>query len=188
MGFIAGWAGGAFPVYLDGHDSPDTRVTGSGRLADRAARWDFADSRQVEVGIPDLASLDVTILWSWVETRDQARRAVRFRPLPSLVLKMGGSARRLCIWALNEQAPYVLAESGNKKLSYALHAPQKYARPEKLRIPLPGTFLRVGRSRPSPVLVTRLEASSFARSQVVATLRDPPKPWHVRQREKGLWR
>lgn len=146
------------------------------------------DSVQVEIGLPERSPRNggpgaCTVLWSWVTTRDSLRRAHRFRPPPSLVLQMGSSCRRLLLWALKEQVDYVSMEPANRRIAYNLHAPQNLAAPEKLRVPLPGTFLRVGRKRPAPVLVTRMNLTSFSRSQVVATLRDPPPPFMQRLRE-----
>ena len=88
------------------------------------------------------------MLLAWVESRDSAQRvARRFKPLPAVVLRMGSSCRRLCLWPLSEILPWAAVESANKRIAYSLHAPQKYATPDALRIPLPGTFLRIGRTR-----------------------------------------
>ena len=129
------------------------------------------------------------MLWVWVESKDQARRAgKRFKPLPTLVLKMGKSCRRLLIWGLEEEVPYVSVVAANKRIAYALRAPQKYAEPEKLRIPLPATFLRAGRVRPSPVLVTRVGEETFTRAQVTGRLRDPPPDFMTRLRNGEIKR
>lgn len=190
LAFAAGWAGGRFPVYLDAAPTPAAYVQAGhrDRLAELARRWDLRESRQVEIGLPQRKAgagvVNSTVLWAWVESREQVDWLWRrFRPLPSIVLRMGGSCRRLCLWALQEDIPYVLAENANRRLAYALHAPQKYAAPERLRIPLPGTFLRVGRKRPCPVLVTRMETETFARARVVGELREPPAPYMQRLRE-----
>jgi hypothetical protein len=118
-----------------------------------------------------------------VESKDSLQRAWRrFRPSPAVVLAIGSSCRRLCIWPLTEILPSILVETANKRIAYALHAPQKYAEPAALRIPLPGTFLRVGRKRPVAVVPTRLELDTWRREQLVGRLKDPPRPYMQRLR------
>lgn len=194
--FCIGWDGGWLPAYVAGSQRPHTYLDARRAYAElprRAAQWDRLDSAQVEIGLPESrrnngGAAAASVLWAWLEARDSARWAARFKPLPSLVLRIGRSCRRLCIWPLNESVPWVLVESANKRLAYALHAPQKYAQPERLRIPLPGTFIREGRKVPAPVLTTRLELATFERAQVVDRLREPPRPWAERMREQGKWR
>lgn len=192
--FLLGWNGGRLPVYLDGGSSPATVLSGgvsklARQLQQRAARWDLEESRQVELGVPRLADGSVSALWATTDTRESAMRAHRFRPAPSMVLRFGASARRLIIWGLSEPVPGMLAEHGNKKIAYALHAPYRMVDPDKLRVPLPGTFLRVGRVRPAPVLVTLLEpAATYQRSQITARLKDPPRPFMERLRNGEVGR
>lgn len=196
ISFLVAWHGGVVPVYIDGAPRARSHIAAEsvGELGDllarRTALWDLRDSSQVEIGLPEAqprvgGPAQCTVLWCWLESRDSVWRAwKRFQPDPTLVLRMGSSCRRLALWALNEPVPYVSLEPANKRIAYALHAPQKYALPEKLRIPLPGTFLRVGRKRPAPVLVTKMEIdNTYARSQVVATLKDPAPPYMTRLRE-----
>lgn len=190
------WDGGAMPVYLRGSARPHAYLEGhdaSATLQRRLERWERLESAQVELGLPErkrgVGASQSTVLWAWLESRDSARRlARRFKPLPSIVLKIGSSCRRLCIWPLTEPVPWVVLESSNKRLAYALHAPQKYAVPEKLRIPVPGTFIREGRKVPAAVIPTRMDLASFRRAQVVDGLRDPPPPWAQRMQERGEWR
>lgn len=196
LSFLVAWHGGVIPVYLDGRQQPTTYVRGKSvselgdKLASQAELWDMRDSAEVAIGLPESSPRSggpgaCTVLWAWLESRDQVWRAAkRFQPAPTMVLRMGDSCRRLALWALREPVSYVSMEPANKKIAYACHAPQKYAAPEKLRIPLPGTFLRVGRKRPAPVLVTKMDIeSTYARSQVVARLKDPPPPYMQRLRE-----
>ena len=180
------------PIYLDGVVTPSTWVDlgslarGGATLAGRTERWDRVQSRQVEIGLPQSRGLGPsysTVLWAWVESRDSVKRAVRRRPAPTMVLRMGTSCRRLLIWALRETVPSISVEAANRRLSYALHAPYIYADPEKLRIPLPGTFLRVGRKRPVPVLTTLADTDRvYWRKDVVGRLKDPPRPYMERLR------
>lgn len=188
---LLGWKGGEIPVYLDG-SGPITWVDlaslarGTTALARNVERWDRVQSRQVEIGLPQVRGIgpeQSTVLWAWAESRDSVKRAVRRRPAPTMVLRMGTSCRRLLIWALRETVPSISVEAANKRLSYVLRAPQVQADPEKLRIPVPGTFLRVGRKRPVPVLVTLVDTDrTYWRKDVVGRLKDPPRPYLERLR------
>ena len=198
LALLAMWGGGVAPVYRDGGEMPAAWVDcarpseAAEDLLRRVAR--ARGSAQLELGLPERERRvggpgSCTVLWCWVESKDQARRAgKRFKPLPTLVLKMGKSCRRLLIWGLEEQVPYVSVVAANKRIAYALHAPQKWSEPERLRIPLPGTFLRAGRVRPSPVLVTRVGEETFTRAQVSGRLRDPPPSYMQRLREGKIKR
>lgn len=190
--FALGWDGGSFPVYLGGGDAPEAWIAqpdAGARLLRRAAVWDGRDSLQVELGVPQDPRVPTpgvtTALWCWIETKDSAWRLARnFRPAPSIVLRIGSSARRLALWALKETISWRDAEAGNRRIAYALRAPQKYAALEALRVPLPGTFIRLGRRSPAPVAVTRFDPlPAFSRSQVVTTLKEPPRPYMERLRE-----
>jgi hypothetical protein len=185
LGWVLLWNGGTLPIYVDGELR--ARITGHGRLPALAQRLDFVDSAQVEVGVAERVGA-VPILWTWLESRDQVRRAARFRPTPSFVLRIGKSCRRLALWPLHEPLPYADVEPSNRRLAYALHAPQKTSAPDRLRIPLPATFMRAGRRRPAPVLVTRMVLEDFTAEQVVGRLKAPPAPWVQRMRESGQWR
>ncbi len=186
--WMTGWSGAStLPVFLDGASAPAVRLRGSAvelaqQLAVRSRRWDFERSLEVAIGLPE-PTRECTVLWCWLETQDQVRRAARFRPVPSLVLRMGRSCRRLAFWALDKPWSSLVVEPSNKRLAYALHAPQKWADPTSLRIPVPGTFLRVGRARPSPVLLTRATHDVWPRAKITGRLKDPPPPYMQRLRE-----
>lgn len=188
--WAVGWAGGRVPVFIDGAREPRLHVchNDGARLAELAERWDHKANAQVELGLPADHGQS-TVLWAWVESKDSAMRAWRrFRPTPAVVLRIGSSCRRLCIWPLAETVPALLVEGANKRIAYALRCPQKWANPDVLRVPLPGTFIRLGRKRPAAVVATRLELDTFSREQVVGRLKDPPRPWIDRMRESGAWR
>ena len=185
--FTLGWAGGRVPVYVDGELATTIGHTGelvndADSLLRRAVRWDFERNAEVALGLPP-AREGTTVLWAWVAGKDQLRRARRFSPLPSIALRVGGSSRRLLLWGLNERVDRHLAEHSNRKLAYALHARQKDADGDALRVPLPGTFLRIGRKKPAPILVTRAIFSCVSRERVVGRLKDPPAPFMQRLRE-----
>jgi hypothetical protein len=182
--WAVGWAGGRVPVFIDGAPEPHLHVCHNEgvRLAELAARWDHRANAQVEIALPPDSGRG-TVLWVWLESKESLLRAWRrFRPAPAVVLAIGSSCRRLCIWPLTEILPSMLVENANKRLAYALHAPQKYAPPEALRIPLPGTFLRVGRKRPAAIVPTRFELDTWRREQLVGRLKDPPRPYMDRLR------
>lgn len=195
LAFLAGWGGGFMPVYRDGDMRPLAYIDCSHpseaavEMLRRAAR--ARDSHQLEIGLPEARRESFgpgacTILWVWLESRDSARRAAKWTEraglMPSLVLKVGKSCRRLLIWGLEESVPHASVVAANKRIAYALHAPQKPGVPEALRIPLPGMFLRVGRKRPAPVLVTRVSEDMWTRQQIVGRLRDPPPDFMQRLR------
>jgi hypothetical protein len=187
LAFCVSWGGGEIPLFTDGAARPRLYLEHHGaQLAALAQRLDRRE-HEVQIGLAEsqhgLGPAQSTILWAWVESKDSAQRAWRrFRPTPAVVLRMGSSCRRLCIWPLREALPWVLVENSNKRIAYALHAPQKYALPEKLRIPVPGTSLRAGRKRPVPVLPTRLETDAWTREQLVGRLKEPPPPWRPQGR------
>jgi hypothetical protein len=66
----------------------------------------------------------------------------------------------------------------NKRLAYKFSAVQKWSDPDAVVIPAPGTCLREGRSRPSPVRVSRLTDATFrpAVFEEHRFLKDPPDP------------
>lgn len=180
------------PVYVDGQEVDRLRGPDCGAALLRLCeRFDGRESREVEVGLPVTTRYgtagSVTVLWATTDTRASARHASRFRPAPSMVLKLGPGAKRILLWGLRESIPALLAEEANKRIAYKLRAPYRACDPDKLRLPVPGTCLRAGRRRPTPVLVTRLSSSAFNRSQVVYGLKDPPKPYVQRMRESGAW-
>lgn len=149
---------------------------GSRLMAAVAKRAD-AEGAEVSIGLPERSPGRgvgrCTVLWCWVEGSEQVARAMRFRPRPSVVIRTSGS-RRLLLWGLSQAIGYQFIAPFNRKLAYALRAPQKWAAPEALRIPWPGTSLRIGRARPVLVVVTRMNSDPLTWEQVVGRLREPP--------------
>jgi hypothetical protein len=192
---IVGWSGGWLPLHR--HRAgleprmwwQETHVPGSPRrLVDAVRLWDERFSEEVLVGLPQLRPFNggvgqCTVLWARVEGKDQERRARSFRPLPSMVLQEGSSSRRWLIWSLREVAGYFQAQAANRKLAYALGATQKYGDPDVFLVPAPGTCLRVDRSRPVPVVCTRLTMADYTLDGVVGRLKEPPelKPFWERK-------
>lgn len=194
LAFAIGYeTSGHLPVYLDGRPNPSSYLpcnsivrTGQ-RLAHLAAAMDLQESAEVAVGLPRIKEFvySSSILWAWAKGSEQVGLAAKFTPKPSIVLRIGPAAsERLLIWVLRQPVTEEKATQLNARISYALHAPRTRSKPEDLRIPLPGTFARVGRSRPAPVLVTRLcvERGHVA-EKVAGKLKDPPvnDAWRERQ-------
>lgn len=194
IAWLLGYAGaGELPLYLDGKPNPErllpcSRLAESAlRLARLAERFDRDDSAEVAIGLPVTGGYvyDCTILHAWVKGGQQLRLAAQFTPAPSVVLKMGADgSERLLMWALKRPVSESKAALYNARLSYVLKAPRTRSAPEKLRVPMPGTFLRIGRARPAPVLVTRLSAETGHDVEKVAGgLREPPPKDAWRERK-----
>lgn len=115
-----------------------------------------------------------SLLWCMVAGSDQLARARRFRPLPSIVVQEGGSSRRWLMWRLAEWVDYFELAAANRRLAYAVRAVQRHGDPDGFACPAPGTFLRVGRSRPVAVSCVRLTDAVFSPGAVVDRLREPP--------------
>lgn len=155
------------------------RLGSTRRLVDLVRHHDEQFSSEIELGVPRRSREifdvhDVPILWCRIEGKDQERRARALRPFPSLVLQEGSSSRRLLIWALARAVSYADCEKLNRRIAYRVGAVQKHAAPEHLRIPAPGTCLRVGRARPVPIVVGRLTTDTYTGEQVAGRLKDPP--------------
>jgi hypothetical protein len=99
--------------------------------------------------------------------------------LPGIVLQEGSSSRRLLLWPLEVVVPWTVSYAANRRLAYKFGATQKWADADLLRIPAPGSCLREGRDRPSPIRVARLTTVSFRPEQFAASrwLKDPPEPF-----------
>lgn len=191
--FLIGWAGGHLPVYLDGAATParwfeitSWSVLGL-ELLRHCERWD-ARGRQIEVGLPcnerRTGVGTTTVLTVPIETPASARNCHRWLKLPTFVLRFGRSAKRIVLWGMSEPVPAISAEAANKKLAYACHSPYRMVDPDRVRIPVPGSSIRVGRKRPAPVTVTALNPdATYTRSELVGRLKDPPAPYMQRLRE-----
>jgi hypothetical protein len=189
---MTSWAPGARYVDLERSNLPsrsrhvahswfDARGPARRRLiADTVRRLDERYSPEITMCLPRKergwgSVTACTVLWARVEGSEQIERARAFSPSPSLVLQDGGSSRRLLLWALARPLGWSDTVRANKRLAYALHAVQKWSDPEELRIPVPGTCLRMGRSRPVPVRVGRLSLEMFTPRELVGQLKDPPE-------------
>lgn len=179
------------PVYRDGRLRDWLPVPGCRPYVARRMRLiDELHSQEVAFGLP-MARVGGggvargTVLWARVEGKEQLARARKLRPYPSIVLQEGASTRRLLLWALERMVPYDHLVRANRRLAYACGATQKWGDPDVLRVPIPGTFLRVDRSRPVAVMVSRLEPAFYDVRQVVGRLKEPPPAdaWLTRVKE-----
>lgn len=181
IAFTLGYHGGELPIFVNGQPNPAQRLPAKGlrageRLARIAQNLDHEHSAEVAVGLPTIGDWvhHSTVLWAWVGSGDQLKRASAFTPRPSIVLKIGSAGTRLLLWGLRHPIPVGLVEPHNSRIAYALHAARTRVKPEQLRVPLPGTFVRVGRSRAAPILTTRLGLGSLSYEAISGELRDPP--------------
>lgn len=153
---------------------------GDGARLARVVRWhDERLDTEIRLGVPQERPNNggvgrASALWCVVEGTDQVRRAHRFRPLPSIALRAGGSSRRWLIWALEEPVDYFTVAEANRKLAYHLRARQKDGDPDLAWFPAPGSCLRDGRSRPVPVVCARLSTQAFTAQSVTGRLKEPP--------------
>jgi hypothetical protein len=185
--FAVGWWGGQMHVELgDGREFVHRcGIPGSGRrLAESVRFHDEHADVEIRFGLPWTRHRaggvgQVSVLWCRVEGSKQLEWARRFRPLPGIVLQEGSSSRRLLLWPLEVVVPWTVSYAANRRLAYKFGATQKWADADLLRIPAPGSCLREGRDRPSPIRVARLTTVSFRPEQFAASrwLREPPEPF-----------
>lgn len=189
LDLLMGWHDPWMPMEFrrEGRTARYWHRCGNGRtLAETVQRADELYSDEIILRLPEHARgkgpLGATVLWCRVEGKDQLERARRFRPLPTLVLQEGASSRRLLMWGLRSWVDYFEAEQLNKRIAYRLRAVQRHGVPENLEVPAPGTCLRLGRTRPVPVVVGRLTTDVYMPAAVAGKLKDPPPqrmPWEV---------
>lgn len=179
--FYTAWWGGWIPIRLASWRGREMmwRQGPSSDLPDLVRWLDEENDDEILLGMPQAKPFNggvglVSVLWVRVEGKEQLARARRFRPLPSLVLAEGSSTRRLLMWPLERTINYFDATERNRKIAYCLGAKQKWGNPDELWVPAPGTCLRDGRTRPVPVVVSRLTLGTFWPDQVTARLKEPP--------------
>jgi hypothetical protein len=142
--------------------------------------WDEMPwSDEICLGLPQMRRWNdgihcSTVLWVKVEGSDQIARAARFRPLPTVAIQEGSSSRRWLLWLLERPVDYFQVRDRNRRLAYHLRAVQKAGSPDNAWFPAPGSFLRYGRSRPAPVVCSRLTTASFEPDAITSRLREPP--------------
>jgi hypothetical protein len=152
-------------------------------LVTLVSRADELWSDELHLGLPErrrgAQPCGATALWARIEGPKELKRAHGFRPLPSVAVQANGV--RWLIWPLDRWLPYFEVEERNRKIAFRLGATQKYGSPENFWLPAPGSCLRVGRSRPVPVVCRRLQPHVFSPDQVTAGLKEPPAKFDWRQ-------
>lgn len=183
LAFYIGWAGGWLPIERRRGDRVRLfwRPARAPGLSSLVRDLDERYSDEIAVGLPQRERWNggvgtATVAWCWVEGSAQVDRAMRHRPLPTMALTFGGGSRRLLLWGLEAPVRWLELQAANKRLAYAFGARQRDGDPDGLRIPMPGTCLRAGRSRPAPVVCSRLTVATFDLAAVAGHLREPPEP------------
>ena len=178
-----GYEEAAVPVVMDGHRTSWFRASRAlKRIPDHCERMDRVHSLDLKLGAcrlkrDSMGVFDVGFLHCWVSGRSQLEAAMHLPVLPSLAIRCSGS-RRLLVWLLRERTG--LAIELNRRLSYAVGGVQKESDPEKLWIPVPGSYERLGRRTPSRVDVSRVSLEDFTAGEVVSGLREVP--------DRNAWR
>lgn len=195
LAFIVGWSGGIMEVRTwrenrgDHRDFFNMDATAGRRLARFVRTADERYSPEVLLGIPATKPgggvRTATVFWVRVEGTEQNRWLSKFRPLPTMVLREGTSSRRWVLWALDFPVRWTGINRGNRNLAHHMRAPKKWAEPERLWLPAPGTCLRRGVSKPVPVVVERLEPVSYEPLAVVGRLKEAPEPDAWLKRSEG---
>lgn len=183
LDLLAGWKDRMMPVErvrMDGRRSC-WHVCGSPRaLVGLVQRCDELYSDEITLRLPEPrrwgGPMGATILWVRVEGDKQLEHARKFRPLPTMAVAEGSSSRRWLIWAVDRYLPYFEVDERNRKIAYRIGAVQKHGLPEGLRLPAPGSCVRMERARPVPVVCRRLVPVVFDPDAVTRGLRSPPEP------------
>lgn len=199
LDFIVGWNGGWMEqrIWLPLEERWEVAwhrcgVPGSGRrLVRRVRAVDERLSGQVLLSIPRKklggGAPYATVLWARVEGDKQRKALDRFRPVPPVVVQEGASTRAVAFWPLDRALGWEWIVRANKRIAHRLGTPKKWADPDEFLFPAPGSCLRAGRSRPLPVVMTRLEPVHFTARQVVGRLKDAPDPnaWREQLEARG---
>lgn len=152
---------------------------GARLLAETVQRFDERFSEEIAMRLPrhqrGFGTVQrSSVLWCRIEGTREYEKALRHKPRPTMVLQEGTSSRRLLLWGLLDSVGWERCVDLNRRLAYRFGARQNRSDPDLLEIPLPGTCLRVGRSRPVPVRVARLTGDVWEADKVAGWLREPP--------------
>lgn len=117
------------------------------------------------------------VVWARLDNNRQMQKLRLFDPVPTLVLRHGGSVHRMAIWWLSTPLNVVQLERANRRIAHALGAKKKWADALAYTF-VPGTVLRNGAPGRKAVAV-HIEYESGGRytlGQVVGRLPDAPDP------------
>jgi hypothetical protein len=124
-----------------------------------------------EAGTADAVD-QVWCLWADLDGHDSMRRAARFRPLPSIVIRTGGDGCAHAWWPLSEPVDGTFAQRANRRLALALGADRNATDPARILRPA-GTW-SYKRDPRRPVVCSRLELAVFRVRDIVGGLPDDP--------------
>lgn len=116
------------------------------------------------------------LLWARTESKVSAKRLVHMRTQPSILLREGDTARYVAFWILRKPLTHSQLERANKRIAHYLRTPKKWSDADTFTFPLPGTFLRRGRTRPVPVVLESMSLQQHTAKSVVGWMRDAPDP------------
>lgn len=119
-----------------------------------------------------------SVLWARLDNTKQMNRLRHFEPVPTVVLRHGGSVHRVALWWLSTPLNVVQVERANKRIAHALDCKKKWADPGH-HFMVPGTVLR--QSAPGrkacQVHVEWEGEGRYTLGEVVGKLKDAPDPW-----------
>jgi hypothetical protein len=179
--FYTGWWGGHAPLRCAHWNEAD--LVWRQWPKDHAAvarHLDEHEDVEIRLGLPWTTIggggvSQASVLWAVIEGAKQVDYAKRFRPLPTFAIAEGAGSRRTLFWALDRPAGYFEVVEANKRLAYRFGAVQKWADPDLLWVPAPGTCLREDRARPAAVRMSRLTTSVYSLTNVTRGLKAPPE-------------
>lgn len=114
-------------------------------------------------------------LWARVEGKKDAQALLKFRPVPSMVLREGSTSRLVALWELERPLNYEWVLRANKRIAHKLFAPKKWTDLEFV-FPAPGSCLRADRARPVPVRVESWSGRVYTPRAIVGGLKEAPDP------------
>jgi hypothetical protein len=129
------------------------------------------------------------VLWCRIVDRPGAQRlretafARSVLPVPTVVLREGGSSRYVALWALRRPlTAWDDVVRWNERLSFALSGRRRFANPDHFSLVPPGAVIREDGKRPCPVMATRVGLEDYDVEEVVGGLRDAPDLDALRER------
>jgi hypothetical protein len=185
LDFLLGWPGGFLELRAIHQDGERESIWPRAAAGELAHYVELLEGMNADVECSMLrprrrwgTSAKVPVLWARLDGGKRPANVLRrFRPVPTFVVREGATTRYVALWALREPVKgWEEHVRWNKRLAHHLGVPKKHAEPDGFYVPLPGSVLRAGRSRPVPVLAARVGIETYSVEQVVGRLRDAPDP------------
>lgn len=123
-----------------------------------------------------LERVDSSLLWVRTTSGAAASKLRSFRPAPDVMIREGSDANYVAFWALSTPLDYEWLERANRRLAKHFNAGGYAQAAVDFTFFLPGTIIRHGRGRSTPVELVKWavpERLHTAR-EVVGRLKDPP--------------